>query len=217
MRLEKFFLSLIGFLFVVILIISTYVFVLSPDVPKKQQNTPLTVTPTPVVKMLISADSPQTFSNTSSNWLSKTIPNSKIKVLTPLQIDVAMSVSIATNAASNTSTGITFGNGLLEKDPNVRKINFYYYQKTKQWILKYQSGKLVKFYGVLPMDTKTISGNFSLLLAGNGKKITIISPDTSPKTIYFPDSLYAISNHMTLSVVLGPQTTIAISSLSYKK
>lgn len=209
------------FLFGIIIFLSLFVFNLFPFTsPRtKQKNPPKiakTSEETSTMTTIISSGKPKTFSNISKLWEAHTIPNAKIKVLSPLKISASMFATFEKDAPASSSAGITFSNGLEEKDPNVRKISIYYYLKNQEWILKYQSGKTVTYAGLLSMPKEKAQGTFSLLIASNGKNVLVTTPNTSTRLIHFPQSLYDVTNHMALYALTGPYAQTTISSLRYE-
>lgn len=210
---EKLLLFLIIFFFSIIAIL---VYIISiPPKPQEQQTSPEKEI---TRKTVISPSDPQKLTNVSKNkWKTIDLPNNKIKVLSALQIDTAMNVTFEKDAPASVSSGIVFYNGLPETNPHTRKLSLYYYLKNKQWILQYQEGKKKKFYRVVGVEPKDASGSFSLLISSDGKRVMVTLPNKKTKIINLPNTLYDISNQMYLKPLLGPQSQINFTSLTYER
>lgn len=212
-RFTKIAISVVLLLFGIIILLGLYVFNLMPsgkNPPTK--NSPASAKDTSVIliKKL------QVYANTNNTWNVKAIPKSDMQILTAIELSARMYATFADTAPSSASAGIVFSNGLEEKDPNLRKLSLYYYKKNLEWLLRYQSGTTSTFYGVLKTPENKAAGDFSLLVAADGKKVTITLPDKRTKTFSFPSSLYQVSNQMNLETLVGPKSTLYISSLSYE-
>lgn len=210
------------FLFIVILVLCLYLFdiIRLPKFSSNQTNTASSENQTNTTdntnKKALLNPLPKIFVNDTDKWMLNEVPDSKIKVLSDIQIDTAMLVKFQQAAPTSSNAGIVFDNGLKDDDPNLRRISLLYFLELKRWSLKYQAGKTTSYTPVIAGTPEKIFGSFSLLIPSDGKSVIITLQNKTKKTINLPKSLYEISNQMVLKTQLGAKSNITYSSLNYQ-
>lgn len=218
---EKIAFSVVIFLGIIIAVLLLFLFNVFPffsqrkqsvqtnTLGKKSQEKSKTV-------IVVPSNTAKKISNNLLNWTTEQISHNPIQIVSPVEISMHMSPSFAPTAPASSSAGIIFSNGLEEKNKHARKISLYYYLKNEQWILKFQSGKTVTYYGVLSVPKEKAESTFSLLISSNGKNVLVTKPNKETRLIHFPNSLYDVTNQMTISALTGPKSQITISNLQYQ-
>jgi len=137
-----------------------------PHQGEQIQNSMVTSSPVskkiPEQQQVISPDKPMTFSNDKNSDDRLSIPDSNIRVLKDLQIDVEFSNTKTNQTPSNATAGYIFDNDLPADNKNLRLLYLFYYFSTNTWNLEYlYDGKTIFFPNILKA-TGQIYGKFSL-------------------------------------------------------
>lgn len=166
---------------------------------------------------LIVPSNAKTFTNSASEDKYNVIKGSEIRVMGPLKINVEMGIELASAVEkASGSSGLVFGNGLIQSPKDLGFIRLFYYPPGRNWALGYYHGDNSEFYNLLSMPTGEIYGKFSLLISENGRQVTVTLPTSENKTFNLPDSLYTATNQMSSTIQVAPGHTVTVSSLSYQ-
>lgn len=172
---------------------------------------------TPTIQYLVTPNDPKKFTNNSSEYHANPIPNSEVKVLGSMRIEIEMAIEMSEQVRkSSDSSALLFHNGLSNSKKDYRFLRLFYWPRAKSWMLHFQYAGKSEYLSLLPVPFGKVYGKFVLNISSDGRQVDIFLPTGEQKTLRLPTSLYATTNKMQSTIQVAPQSRVEVSSFSYQ-